>query len=118
MSDHPIVSLKTYFAVIVALFALTALTVWAAFQDFGAMNNLVAMGIAAVKALLVVSIFMHLKYSARIVWMYAGAGVVFFAIMIAFILGDYHGRPMQDRPVAWETPPAAVQASAHAAPAH
>jgi cytochrome c oxidase subunit 4 len=108
MSGNHVVSIKTYMAVITALMALTAVTVWAAFQDFGAMNNYVAMGIAVVKTGLVVSIFMHLKYSARIVWMFAGSGVVFLLVLIAFVVGDIKGRHWQYRAQGWEKPPVAA----------
>lgn len=108
-ATHPhIVPLRVYLTVITALFLLTGLTVWAAFQDFGALNNPVALTIAVVKALLVLMFFMHLKYSARILWLYAGAGFVWFLIMIALMLSDYRSRDWLPRPATWEA----------AAPAH
>jgi cytochrome c oxidase subunit 4 len=106
-TTHPIVPLRIYFTIIAILFALTGLTVWVAFQDFGIFNNLVALTIAVIKALLVVMFFMHLKYSARILWLYAGAGVVWFLIMIALMLSDYRTRSWMPRPQPWESPVAA-----------
>jgi cytochrome c oxidase subunit IV len=111
MSANHIVPVRTYLAVIAALMALTALTVWASFQDFGGLNGPVALGIAAVKTMLVVSIFMHLKYSARIVWMFAGAGVVFLLILIAFVVGDIKGREWQYRARGWDAAPPPVAAA-------
>lgn len=49
-------------AVFAALLALTALTVAAAKVDLGNLNLYVALGIAGIKATLVVLYFMHLRY--------------------------------------------------------
>lgn len=110
---HHIVPLRVYFTIITALFLLTGLTVWVAFQDFGIFNNLVALTIAVIKALLVLMFFMHLKYSARILWLYAGAGGVWFIIMIALMLSDYRTREWLPLPQPWETPPAVSAPAAH-----
>lgn len=104
MSGNHVVGLKAYLAVITALLVLTAVTVWAAFQDFGLLNTPVAMAIALVKMLLVVSIFMHLKYSARIVWVYAASGLLFLIVMIGFVVGDNLGHRLQVQATPWEAP--------------
>jgi cytochrome c oxidase subunit 4 len=108
MSGNHVVGLKSYFAVIVSLLALTVVTVWAAFQDFGYANTLVAMGIAVIKTLLVVAIFMHLKYAARINWVFAASGVIFLAVLIGFVVGDIKGRRMQVQAQPWDPPVAAT----------
>lgn len=62
---------KTYMAVFAALLTGTVLTVYASTVDMGHTTNiLVAIGIAVVKASLVATIFMHLKWekSASIWW--------------------------------------------------
>lgn len=113
MSDqHHVVGLKTYFAVISALMVLTGVTVWAAFQDFGPLNNVIMLAIAFVKAFLVVAIFMHLKYSARINWVFAASGLLFFIVMMAFVVADYKGRHYQYRAQPWMQPAAAAAAPA------
>ena len=101
-SKHHVVGVGPYLGVIATLMVLTIITVWAAFHDFGALNNVVAMSIAAVKTMFVVAIFMHLKYAAKITWMFAGMGVLFFIIMITFLMGDYFGRHLQTWPQGWE----------------
>ena len=69
--------------------------------------------------MLVVVFFMHLKYSAKIVWAFAAAGVVFFIIMMTFILGDYQSRPWQYKAQPWEAAPAPiVHVHEESAPAH
>lgn len=111
--QHHVVPLRVYFTIITTLFLLTGLTVWVAFQDFGVFNDLVALSIAVFKALLVVMFFMHLKYSARILWLYAGAGGVWFIIMIALMLSDYRSREWLPVPQAWEAPAAAGTPASH-----
>lgn len=110
--SHHIVPVRVYLSIISILMVLTVVTVWAGFIDFGFLNTVIAVGIAVIKALLVVMFFMHLKYSARILWLYAGAGAVFFLIMIAFLLGDYRSRAWMATPAAWEAPPAAAAPAA------
>jgi len=108
MSENHVVGLKAYFAVITTLLVLTAITVWAAFNDFGSANTVVAMAIAAIKALVVAAIFMHLKFAARINWVFAASGIVFLMIMILFVVADIQGRHWQYLPQPWEKAPAAV----------
>jgi cytochrome c oxidase subunit 4 len=61
-SGHHIVPLKTYVNVLLILFVLTVLTVAAAQVDFGFFNTIVALGIASVKAALVLAVFMGLRH--------------------------------------------------------
>ena len=88
MSVH-VVPVRTYFLVFVALLAMTATTTFAAFIDLGPLNNVVAMGIAFVKATLVVLIFMHVKYSSRLTSLVVTAGLFWFVILVALSLTDY-----------------------------
>jgi cytochrome c oxidase subunit 4 len=55
---------------------LTALTTAIAFVDLGGgWNNVAALTIAIVKALLVILYFMHLRASDRFTWVLAGRGI-------------------------------------------
>ena len=91
MSGH-IVPLRVYFLVFITLMLLSALTVWAAFQDFGTMNTVVALVIAVIKATLVILFFMHVKYSSNLVKVAAAAGFIWLLILIAFTVGDVASR--------------------------
>jgi cytochrome c oxidase subunit IV len=91
--SHHVVPVRAYIAVFVALIVLTGITVWAAGQDFGAYNTAVAVGIAVVKATLVVLIFMHVKWGTKLTQLYVVAGVVFLLILIAITMSDYISRP-------------------------
>jgi cytochrome c oxidase subunit 4 len=93
MSAH-VVPLKIYLAIFGALMAGTALTVLIAFQDLGPMNTVVALTIAGIKALLVVLVFMHLKYSSRLTWLFAAAGFLWLLLMIGLTMADFDTRGM------------------------
>jgi cytochrome c oxidase subunit 4 len=97
MTEHEphgghVVPVSTYVAVFVALMGLTALTVWAAGQDFGALNTVVALGIAVTKATLVVLFFMHVKYGTPLVKLYVVAAVVWLGILMLITMSDYRSR--------------------------
>ncbi len=81
-------SLKSYFLVFFALMALTALTVWVAFMDLGMMNNVVAMGIATIKGLMVMIVFMHLRHSPPLTILAIVVGIFWFAVLILITMSD------------------------------
>ena len=81
---------KTYCTVFGVLLTLTLLTTGAAFVDLGAQwNNLAALLIATIKALLVASYFMHLRHGPRLTLLFAGAGVIWMAHLLLFSFTDY-----------------------------
>ncbi len=84
-----IVPIKTYAIVLVSLLALTATTLTVSFVDMGKMNAVVAVAIAFVKASLVAMVFMHLRYSRRLMWVVAAAGLFWLGILIALTMSDY-----------------------------
>lgn len=91
MSAH-ISPIRTYLLVFAALMVGTALTIWAAYVDFGAANNLVAMAIAVTKATLVVLFFMHVKYSTRLTKLVVAGGFAWLSLLFIFTLADYFTR--------------------------
>jgi len=84
-----VVPVGVYLAVFVALMLLTAVTTAAAFYDLGPLNNVVALGIATLKATLVVLFFMHVRYGTRLTPLVITAGLFWLAILIALSLTDY-----------------------------
>jgi cytochrome c oxidase subunit 4 len=70
----------------------TGLTVWAAFQNFGPLNIVIALGIASIKATLVVLYFMHARYSPKRTQLVIVCSVFWLAIMLALTLTDYTTR--------------------------
>ncbi len=90
-SDH-IVPLRVYIIIAVALFALLGLTIAIARIDLGPFNIVAALAIAIVKMLLVVLFFLHVKYSSRLVALFAVGGVFWLVILFMFTLSDFMTR--------------------------
>jgi cytochrome c oxidase subunit IV len=94
MPEH-IVPIKTYAIVLIALLVLTATTCGVSFIDMGKMNAVVAVVIAFGKALMVALIFMHLRYSRRLMRVVVAAGLFWLGILIALTMSDYLTRGWQ-----------------------
>ena len=97
MSEH-IVSPKVYFTIFAALMIGTTLTVWAAFQNFHQFNIVIALGIATIKAALVVLYFMHARYSPHRTQLVIVCAIFWLAIMLGLTLADYNTRPHNMQP--------------------
>lgn len=95
---HTVDSLKTYYLIFLALMVLTALTVGAAFIDFGIFNISIAMAIAVLKGALVLWFFMHVRHGNPLLKVFALSGFVWLAILLAFTLQDYMTRPWEQFP--------------------
>ena len=92
MSEH-IVPVRIYVTIFLVLLVGTALTVLAAFQDFPwQLNTIVAMTIAITKATFVVLYFMHVRYSARLIWVIMASALFWLVIMFALTFSDYWTR--------------------------
>lgn len=71
----------------------TTVTVLAAFQDFPEpLNVIIALTIAVVKATLVVLYFMHVRYSARLIWVIVASALFWMGILFALTFSDYWTR--------------------------
>lgn len=97
MSQH-VIPQRIYILIFVTLLLLTLVTVDVAFFDAGWLNLPIALGIATCKALLVVLFFMHVRYSGRLTWIFAGAGFFWLAILLVFTLADYFTRGEMPKP--------------------
>jgi cytochrome c oxidase subunit 4 len=87
----------TYYAVFAVLMVLLFLTVGAWYVDqhmlpLGRWSNPIAMAIAVAKAVAIVLIFMHVKFSSRLVQIFACTGIVFVGIMFMLTFNDYGTR--------------------------
>jgi cytochrome c oxidase subunit IV len=99
MSEH-IVPVRIYLMIFLALLLGTFLTVVAAFYDFPwQLNTVIALTIATIKATLVVLYFMHVRYSARLVWVIVASALFWLAILFGLTLSDYWTRDWL--PVGW-----------------
>jgi cytochrome c oxidase subunit 4 len=83
---------RTYYAVFVALIALTLATVFVSFLELGAWHTTVGVLIGFVKASLVGLFFMHLLHSSKASWLAVVAGLFWFAILMGLTLTDYLSR--------------------------
>lgn len=85
---------KWYIGTIIALFVLTAITVWIAAFDFGSnfVNLMIAMAIATVKASLVVLFFMHLRWEKGMNAIVFLSSVFFVGVFMLFTFLDINSR--------------------------
>jgi cytochrome c oxidase subunit IV len=88
MSEY-LVPKRVYFTIYAILMFCTYLTVQIAYFDLGILNAVAAVGIAVVKATLVVLFFMHVRYSTRLTWLVVASSIFWLGILLVMTLGDY-----------------------------
>ncbi|RMD85934.1 MAG: caa(3)-type oxidase subunit IV [Candidatus Dadabacteria bacterium] len=93
MAGH-IEPVRNYVLVLIALLILTVATVYAAFIDMGVLNEVVGLGIATTKAILVAMFFMHLRHSVGLTKIIAASGAFWLAVLILLAMSDYATRGM------------------------
>jgi cytochrome c oxidase subunit 4 len=87
-----ILPVRTYLTVYIALLVLLVATVGAAFINVEPFNFALTMVIALAKAIMILLIFMHVRYSERLVWVFSSAAFLWLAILIVLSLNDYSTR--------------------------
>lgn len=87
-SHHHIIPVRTLALVFGALLFLTVVTVITAQVDLGILNVPLALAIAGSKTILVVLIFMALKYDNPVNMLTVVLGVVFVVVFLALTLAD------------------------------
>ena len=94
MAEHEhILSAKLYVIIWAALMCLTVITAGVAFIDLGPFNTVVALVIATFKALLVVLIFMHVKYTSdRLTKTVVLSALFWLMLLLGLSLMDYGTR--------------------------
>lgn len=88
-SHNHIVGYGTYIFVWLTLVALTALTVTAASFDLGNFSIVVALGIASIKGLLVLLVFMHLRFDDRMFRIFVFVAFLTLTIFLVLTFSDY-----------------------------
>jgi cytochrome c oxidase subunit IV len=122
MSEHtqnPKAEAAVYLKTLLALLVLTGITVGASYINFGssAINVVVALTIATIKATLVSLFFMHLLHDKAVNGLIAAAGFVFLGLFIGFTLLDFNTREnLQPVNLKYSTPAPAAPAAGTAAP--
>jgi cytochrome c oxidase subunit 4 len=97
-----------------ALLVLLLLTFGSAFLRLGPWNGVLNLAIAAIKALLVATFFMHLRNAGALHRLAAAVPLLALALLFGLSHADYATRPMQPAP--WQTP--AAERGAQAAGRH
>jgi cytochrome c oxidase subunit 4 len=83
-----IVPYKTFLIIWFVLLILTGITIVVAQYNLGALNIWVALGIATLKAGLVVAVFMHMKYESYLFKLSLLSALAILAIFIGFTFFD------------------------------
>ena len=117
-SGHHIVPISYYIGTFGGLIVLTLITVAASRIHFGgALNIIIAMGIACLKAMLVILFFMGLKWDKGFNRVAFFASLLFLMIFITFTLSDILTRGSSDsREIgnhSFKTPVKMVKAGEH-----
>jgi cytochrome c oxidase subunit 4 len=130
MSEHtqnPKAEAAVYAKTLITLLILTAITVGASYINFGAMNVVVALTIATIKATLVALFFMHLLHDKPVNGLIAAAGFLFLGLFLMFTLLDFDTRenpqpfnmhPQLAAPAPAATTPAPAATTTAPAPEH
>jgi cytochrome c oxidase subunit IV len=90
--EHPVVPVKTYILVYLALLFLLVLTLAVAYIDMAGLNTFLAIIVASIKAFLVILYFMHVRYSTVLTRVFILSGFLWIAILVGFTLTDYFTR--------------------------
>jgi cytochrome c oxidase subunit 4 len=92
VAEH-VSTLGSSVAIWIALLVCTGLTVGAAFIDLGPFNIVVALGIATIKATLVVLFFMHVKYThEKLTGLVVVSAIFWLGLLLALSMLDYGTR--------------------------
>ena len=91
-NQHHVAPISPYLLIFGALMIGTILTVVVAKFDLGPLNNIVMLGVAMAKALLVVLYFMHVRWSSRLTWVVASSGFFWLLILFTLTMADYMSR--------------------------
>ena len=92
MGHTHVSSSAMFMSVLLTLLFLTFVTVAVSRFDFGSANMLIAMGIASVKASLVIAFFMHLKWDTAINKVVFLSSFLFLSLLFIFTLADQFTR--------------------------
>ncbi len=111
MAEH-IAPKRLYFFVFGSLLVLTLLTWRIAYINLGQWNTVVALAIAVLKAGLVATFFMHLRWSGSMMRIVVCAAIFWLAIMITLTLGDILTRNCVSPARGWQASAAAGQTAA------
>ena len=102
-TEHHVASTKLYLTVFFILMICTFLTYFVWTIDLGFLNIVIALSIAIFKATLVITYFMHVKWSPMLSKMAVATAITFLFILLTLTSMDYVSRGWQPRGTGWET---------------
>ncbi len=111
MSHEHIDPVSDYVKTFLWLLILLVITVGAAMFPIEAVpfaNIVIAMVIAGIKAVLVITVFMGMRKTTKLTQVWAYGGIVFFLTLIVISMSDYSVRPLN--PPTNTGPPAVTSA--------
>ena len=76
----------------IALLALLAITCGSSYIPMGRLNVAINVGVAAIKAMLVVLVFMHLRTERPLIRLVAVVGLIWLTILAGLSMTDFAGR--------------------------
>jgi cytochrome c oxidase subunit 4 len=86
---HATVSPRTYYLTYVCLLGLTLSTVLIGYLDLGWFSMFVAVALAAIKATLIASFFMHALYEKVMIRLLIAGALLWFLILVTLTMCDY-----------------------------
>jgi cytochrome c oxidase subunit IV len=101
-SEHHIAPTSLYLTIFAILMVCTVLTYYVWTIDLGFFNIVAALGIAIVKATLVIRYFMHVKWSPILSKMAVVTAITFLFILLTLTSMDYASRSWQPSGIGWE----------------
>ncbi|MGE5313481.1 MAG: cytochrome C oxidase subunit IV family protein [Acidobacteriota bacterium] len=91
--EHPktehIVEYRTYAYIWLALITFTGITVIAAGVNLGDWTVLVALAIASIKGLMVMNVFMHLKFEDKLFKIFTAVAFIILLIFLGGTMSDF-----------------------------
>ena len=80
---------RTYSWVLITLLAFTFLTITVTWINLSALTVLVALAIATIKAGIVLTYFMHLKFESSLFRIFVVGVLAIYVLVIIFTMSDY-----------------------------
>jgi cytochrome c oxidase subunit 4 len=97
-SEPSLTPLSRFLWVLAALLALLALSAGTALLRLGVWNTVINLGIGVIKALLVMSVFMHETEARNLTRLASALGFIWLAMLIGLALFDFLTRSVVPRP--------------------
>ena len=86
---HDVTPIWVYLAVFAVLAIGTIVTYLASLVDLGWANTPIALGIATIKAVLVILFFMHVIHSSRLTWVVIIGSFIWLGVLFVLTFSDY-----------------------------